>query len=188
MQAGAPIRLIGDERYYVEVADHIARGRGHLYVGGMEGAARAWRPPAHSALLSWFVAAERPGVLQPADDPAVVERLLWLQIALGTLLVALAATLGTALFDSRTGLAAGLLAALYPGLIVHSHTLWSETLFAVLVTASLLGVVQVEQRRQWRVAALAGLGFGVAALTREVALPLAGACALWWIGTANADR
>ncbi len=188
MQAGAPIRLIGDERYYAEVADHIARGRGHLYIGGMEGEARAWRPPAHSTLLSWFVAADRPGEAEPADDPALVQRLLWVQVALGSLLVALTAALGTALFGSRTGLAAGLLAALYPALVVHAHTLWSETLFAVLVTASLLGVVHVEQRRDWGVAALTGLGFGVAALTREVALPVAAVCAIWWLASARPEQ
>lgn len=188
MQSGAPIRLIGDERYYAEVADNIAQGRGHLYVGGMEGAARAWRPPAHSALLSWFVAADRSGESKPADDPALVQRFLWVQVVLGTLLVGLTAALGAALFGSQTGLAAGLVAALYPALIVHAHVLWSETLFAVLVTASLLGVVDVERRRHWGVAALTGLGFGVAALTREVALPVAGVCALWWLGTARPGR
>jgi 4-amino-4-deoxy-L-arabinose transferase-like glycosyltransferase len=49
-------------------------------------------------------------------------------------------------------------------------------------------VVRVEQRRNWGMAALTGIGFGLAALTREVALPVAGVCAIWWMGTARPER
>jgi len=108
-----------------------------------------------------------------------------LQVALGSLLVLLTALLGTALFDVRTGFAAGVLAAVSPALIAQSHYLWSETLFAVLITAALLGVVDLQRRPRWGLAASTGLAFGAAALTREIALLVAGVCAAWWVWTAQ---
>ena len=139
LEAAEPLRLVGDENYYVQVANHIAQGRGHLYVGGLEGPARAWRPPAHAWILSRLVDAV--AAPDPSGDPALLRRLAALQVALGSLLVLLTALLGVALFDARTGLMAGALAAVYPALVAHSHYLWSETLFAVLMTSALLGVV-----------------------------------------------
>jgi 4-amino-4-deoxy-L-arabinose transferase-like glycosyltransferase len=185
MQATFPMQLIGDEIYYGKTALQIARGRGHVD-GTAAVASRAWRPPAHSYLLSLF--ADPDLRLTEFKVPAFVRPLILLQVWLGTALVALAALLGRALFDERTGLLAGCAAALYPALIAHSHYLWSETLFAVLVTSALLGVVGVEHLRSWSLSALTGLAFGLAALTREAALPVAGAAALWWMWTARPGR
>ena len=110
--------------------------------------------------------------------------LLGLQVALGSLLVVVTALLGNALFDARTGFVAGLLAALYPTFIAYSHYLWSETLFAVLVTGAFLGVMRARRRPCRILAAATGLCFGAAALTREIAIPIAAASALWWACTA----
>jgi 4-amino-4-deoxy-L-arabinose transferase-like glycosyltransferase len=191
LEAAEPLRPIGDENYYVQVANHIAQGRGHLYVGGLEGPARAWRPPAHAWLLSRLVDASPIAAVTMPDrlqDPALLRRLATFQVALGTLLVLLTASLGVALFDARTGLTAGALAAVYPALIAHSHYLWSETFFAVLITAALLGVVGLQRRPGWGLAALTGLVFGAAALTREIALLVGGVCAGWCVWTAPPEQ
>jgi 4-amino-4-deoxy-L-arabinose transferase-like glycosyltransferase len=58
----------------------------------------------------------------------------------------------------------------------------------VLITAALLGVVGLQRRPGWALAALTGLAFGAAALTREIALLVAGLCAGWWVWTAQAQR
>jgi 4-amino-4-deoxy-L-arabinose transferase-like glycosyltransferase len=186
-ESARPVGTIGDENYYAEVADNLARGRGHLYVGELEGPARAWRPPAHAWLLSHFVDTSLPRRDKPADAPERVAPLQRLQLFLGTLLVALTALLGRALFHARTGLLAAGLAALYPALVVHSHYLWSEMLFAVLVTAGLLGVVSLARRPRWSTTLLTGLVFGAATLTRELALLVVAACGLWWIRAAAPD-
>ncbi len=167
MEQVAPYRLVGDEVYYVMVATHLAEGQGYLYRDSLGVESRALRPPAHAAILSLLVGGGRRPLLQ-------------LQVALGTLLVVLTACLARTLFDARTGLAAGLIAALDPTLVAYSHYLWSETLFAVLVTAALIGVVRGGRAPGVGVAALSGLLFGAAALTREIAIPVAAACALWW--------
>ena len=182
MQATYPVETIGDENYYAMTALQIARGRGHVN-GISPAASRAWRPPAHAYLLS-LLADPEVSLLNEFTTPAFVRPMLLLQVALGTALIALTALLGRALFDARVGLVAGVIAALYPALLAHSHYLWSETLFALLVTGALLAVVLVERERRWSGVLLTGLTFGVAALTRELALPVAGVSAFWWWSTA----
>jgi hypothetical protein len=180
LEAALPLRLLGDEVYYAQVAAHIAEGRGHVYVGRAEGEAWAWRPPLHPWLLSLFVDAQSSGAGDPAQSPELLLPLARLQVALGALLVALTGLLGRALFDERTGLLAAGIAALDPALIAHSHYLWSENLFAVLVTAGLLGAAAVQRRPTLPRALATGAAFGLAALSRELALPVAAACAAWW--------
>ena len=188
MERTFPVRPLGDEMYYVVVAANLADGYGHVYGGD----ARALRPPAHSWLLSHFADV---GALmaRPQDSPSRrlgvrldhLRPLLWVEVVLGTALVLVTSLLGWALFDARTGFAAGCIAALYPTFIAYSHFLWSETLFALLVTAALAGLVFMERRQSLGLAALAGLLFGAAALTREIALPVAGAGVLWAVVAAR---
>ena len=181
MWATDPVRLVGDENYYGMTGLQIAQGRGHI--GGVSShASRAWRPPAHSDVLSLFADPNLP--LNEPNLRAYVRRLLLLQVGLSAGLVALTLLLGRALFDERVGWLAGTIAALYPAFIAHSHYLWSETLFAVAVVGALLAVIQVERRRSWLIASVAGVAFGIATLTRETALPVAAVAAVWWVWTA----
>ena len=180
-EALAPVGLLGDENYYVQVADHLARGEGHLYVGAAEGPTRAWRPPLHPWLLSRALDAETPRQAEPSANVALVTRLQRLQIALGAALVVLTALLGRALFDARTGWLAGGIAAVYPALVAHSHYLWTETLFATLVMGALLGFVRLERRPHPGGVVATGLLLGAATLVREAGLVVAGVGALWWV-------
>jgi 4-amino-4-deoxy-L-arabinose transferase-like glycosyltransferase len=177
-----PVKPLGDEVYYAVVASNLANGRGHVYTEN----SRALRPPAHAYLLSQVVEADRPvrwpeGPGRPVLDIEALRPILNLQVVVGTLLVLATALLGRVLFDPRTGFVAGLLAALYPTFIAYSHYLFSETLFAALVMTGLAGVALGARRGGLGLAALTGLVFGVATLTREVALPVAGVGALWWV-------
>jgi 4-amino-4-deoxy-L-arabinose transferase-like glycosyltransferase len=183
-EATHPVRLVGDEVYYAQVAAHLASGRGHLYVGGLEGEARAWRPPGHPFLLSRVLDPERARVADAASDPKELRALVRLELLVGTLLVAATALLGAALFDARSGLVAGAIAALHPALVAQGHMLWSEGLFSLLVTLSLAAAVRAEARRRLVWPALAGIGFGLGALTRELSLAVAAACAAWWLSVA----
>ena len=178
----APFQLVGDERYFAKVATNIAAGEGHQLLPW----ARAWRPPA----FSYVLAASLPERAAASGNLAqAIGYFVQMQLLLGTLLVALVFLLGQALFNTRTGLLAALIAAIYPNLVAYSHFLWSETLFAVLLTAGLVGVWYAQERESRLLALLAGAALGTAALTREVAIPVAGVCAVWGVVSAwQSDR
>jgi 4-amino-4-deoxy-L-arabinose transferase-like glycosyltransferase len=175
--AGAvqPVKLQGDEWYYARVAAEIARGDGHH-----QGDAHALRPPLHAFALSL--------VIDPVNPRGTrsLNRLIALQIALGTALVVVTALLSHALFDARTGVAAAAIVAFDPTLVAVGHYLWSESLFALLVTAALALAVSAERRGTPVHAAAAGLAFGLAALTRELAVVAVAACAAWWVAASPA--
>ncbi len=187
-ESTAPVGLLGDENYYVEVADHIARGEGHLYVGAAEGPTRAWRPPLHPWLLSHRIDADTPRPDGPGSDAVLVARLQRMQVVLGAALVVLTALVGRALFDARTGWLAGGIAALYPALVAHSHYLWTETLFATLMMGGLLGIVRLERHPHAAGVVATGLVLGAATLVREAGLVVAAVAALWWLLRAPASK
>jgi 4-amino-4-deoxy-L-arabinose transferase-like glycosyltransferase len=187
-EATHPVELIGDEVYYAQVAAHLGSGQGHRYVGGLEGEARAWRPPGHPFALSLWLAASGAGGADAARDASALHALVRFEVLLGALLVAATGLAAAALFDARAGLLAALIAVLQPALVAHSHMLWSETLFALLVTLSLAAAVRAERSASLAWAALAGLGFGAGALTRELSLGVAAACAAWGLTLAPPGR
>lgn len=177
-----PERIVGDEGYYVEVALHLAEGRGH----GQDGVRHARWPPAFPWVLSCFtdpaLAAERP------YPTTLVRRLMRVQIALGALLAVAVFALARELFDPRTGAVAGMLAALYPTFVAYSHYLWSETLFLLLVTSGLAGAVAARRRGSVGLALAGGIAFGLSGLTREVGLVIGAAAALWWVWASPGER
>jgi len=177
-----PTMLIGDEGYYVNVATNLAEGRGHVHDGTPRGGAFfAMRPPAHAFLLSLVAA---PETRREGHWPASLHRWVLVEVLLGTLVVGATVLLGAALVDLRVGLLAGLLAAVSPTLVAHSHYLWSENLFALLLAGALAGAVRVERAPSGALLVATGILFGLAVLTREVAAPVSAACALWWVAVA----
>ncbi len=180
-----PPRFTGDENYYGITAINLASGRGHINSRG-DGGSRAWRPPAHAWVLSWFVDPDQPR--SESNLKQWIHRMLLWQVALGTLLVFVTGCLGRALFDWRVAWGAAAVMAVYPNWVAQSHTLWSEPLFAVLVTGALATVVGLQQRRGWGPTVLAGVLFGAAALTREAAIPIAAVSSFWLWHTAAATQ
>lgn len=202
MEGTLPVRPLGDENYYLGTAMQLALGHGHV---SADGRLRAEWPPGQSFWLSRFVDVSsiragdplprlrRVALLDPEraepDVVAFLRPLLLAQVGLGAALVLATFLLGRSLFDARTGLVAAALVGLDPVLVAYSHYLWSETLFAVLLTAGLIAAVAT--RRTGRAACAFGTGllFGAAALTREAAVPVAACCGVWWIvGAATGER
>jgi len=74
----------------------------------------------------------------------------------------------------KLALPAGILAALWPNLVVHSGTILSDSLFLMLFTAMLAAACRFLQAGAVRWTAAAGLALGLATLTRPVSqlLPL----------------
>ncbi len=201
MESVLPVRPHGDEVYYLGTAMQIALGNGHV---SADGRLRAAWAPGQSFWLSRFV---EPSSIRAGDpmprlrrlaqmdperaDPELVaflRPLLRAQVLLGTALVLATLILGHQLFGARTGLLAATLVAVDPVLVAYSHYLWSETLFALLFVTALVAAVATASTQKRALAVSAGLLFGAAALTREIAVPLAVACGLWWLMTAEPGR
>lgn len=117
-----------------------------------------------------------------------LDAVLWAQAAIGALLAPAVARVGARVFGARSGMLAGALAAFYPELVWFATRFWSETVFMVLLwwaiertlAAGDVGANAMVGDRgaparalgSWRAAAAAGLLFGLAVLTRELALYL----------------
>jgi hypothetical protein len=104
---------------------------------------------------------------------------LWVQAGLGALLAPAVARVGTVAFGPRAGAAAGVLAALYPDLVWFATRFWSETLFIVLLWWAIERALAADTSARPRTAAAAGFLFGLATLTRELAIYLVPLVVLW---------
>lgn len=76
--------------------------------------------------------------------------------------------LGTKLFDSRTGLTAGLLMAVSPAGVLYAGLILTDSLHALLVTLSFLSLFSVWKSTSLRTSITAGLVLGTAMLVRPV--------------------
>ncbi len=177
LEMTSPQRLLGDEHYYVEVAGNIAAGRGHLKGDSI----RAERAPGHPYLLSLAVG-DAPDSDVP--DPAVIKRMLRIQVGLSTLLVFLVGVLGTSFFDSRVGVFSAIVTAVYPTFIGFSHYLWAQPLYSVLMVSALILALRLRAGAHTVLAAFCGLVLGAASLTREITIPIAMLIAAWLFTTA----
>ena len=72
--------------------------------------------------------------------------------------------------NEGTALIAGLSAALWPNLIIHSQLIFGDALFVFLLTLFLLLAVRFMQTVRWPMLLYAGLVCGFAILTRSIAL------------------
>lgn len=92
--------------------------------------------------------------------------------ALGAATVAVIGLIGRRAGGAGMGLLAAGLAAVYPPLIVNDSVLMSESLYGLLIAATILAAMRLADAPSWRRAALLGGAIGLAALTRAEALLL----------------
>jgi 4-amino-4-deoxy-L-arabinose transferase-like glycosyltransferase len=105
-----------------------------------------------------------------------------MEAVLGTVTVALICLIALRLWGVTAALVSGVMAAVYPPLILIGSSLMSESLYIPLVLAALLAALaHRESPHRWRWALVAGVLIGLAALTRSngvaVLVPL---CLLVW--------
>jgi hypothetical protein len=103
------------------------------------------------------------------------------QALLGASLAPLTVLLARELFPEQPKLAqlSGWLIALYPTLWLYPIALATENLFFPLVTLALIALLRAVTNGGWQGYALAGLAFGLAALTRSVILAVMPLVAIW---------
>jgi 4-amino-4-deoxy-L-arabinose transferase-like glycosyltransferase len=113
----------------------------------------------------------------------------WIQAAVGTLLVPALGLVAARAFGERVAVAVAALAAAYPELVWFSVHFWCETLFMVFLWWAWERLLAADRASAGaRVAAAAGLLWGLAILTRETALyftPVAAAWLAWGRGAAG---
>jgi hypothetical protein len=114
----------------------------------------------------------------------------WVQAILGAALVPVTGLIGARAFSPRVGLVAAVLTAFYPELIWFAAHFWSETLFMVLLWWAIERAMAADESERVAPALAGGVLCGLAALTRETALPVAPLAALWlaWPGRTAAAR
>ncbi len=180
--------LTHDEREYLALAAGVAQGRGFTHDLPGEPAdpdvqrfGRAPVYPLFLAPLTWTSAALRAGRL-PDEVPAAVKIA---QAVVGAMGIWFVAAIAARAGGRRAGVAAAWLAALHPPLVFICAYALSEALYTTLALATVWLVARVtdpgsdaaSHTGPVRMAAVAGLAAGIAALTRPAMLfylPIAG--------------
>ena len=173
-------RPVHDDASYARVARALLifgrYPRHRLPAGGWQ--AGAYRPPGWPGVLwaTWRV----------TGRSLLAGRLV--EAVIGAAAAVLVAVVATQLFDPRTGLAAGLLAAFSPLALAVGASLESETLFTALVLSATAAALAARNRGQLRWALAAGALAGLAALTRINGLLAIGAIAVLAVPAASRGR
>jgi hypothetical protein len=106
---------------------------------------------------------------------------LWVQVVLGALLVPLVGRASALAFGRRVGLLAAAATAFYPELVWYPAHYWGETVFLLLLWWAIERTLVADARGSWRIAAAAGVLWGLTTLTREIALYLVPIAAAWML-------
>lgn len=156
---GYPVQ--GDALTFHLVGQGLADGKGFV-AAFPPGGPTAEHPPMMELLLA--------GLDRLGANGYQVHRLVL--GAIGTVNVVLVGLLGRAVGGARTGILAGLVAAVYPLLWTADGALMSEPLYGTFLLAALLSAVRLRRAPAPRTAALLGALLGLAALTRGEAIEL----------------
>jgi 4-amino-4-deoxy-L-arabinose transferase-like glycosyltransferase len=168
-----------DPVFYLLLGDQVANGNGYSYPGA-DGGVTAYYPPGYPLLLAaliWLVG------LGPWDvaafDLAVVTN-----VVLSVATIGLVFALGRRLVNSRVGLVAAAVFAVWPNLVFHTGVVLTETLFLFLFVLMLLVALptpEIARSPSVRRLVAVGLLFGAAGLVRPVSLVIAPLfLVLWW--------
>ncbi len=177
----SPVGL-ADPFLYQAFGQAIAAGYGYISLLGQP---TAYYPPGYPftlAVLQWPL--DRLGVPEALPVVAAVAQALLGGATAVVVTVAggrLAASLRSGLDPRWVGVAAGLLVACWPNLVVYSTVLLSETLFVASVSAALAALLVAGRDVRWGPPlAAAALATGVATLVRPQALLYVPAVAAAW--------
>lgn len=168
--------IAGDSLYYHFQANALAKGLGYIIPLGADlrpvtaGSDLITPSAAHPPLYSTYLALwSKLGV-----DSITGHRLASCLVGTATIVLVglLARRLAPAATADRVGLAAAVVAALYPGLWINDVVLLSETVAIFAVTLAVAAAYGFWRSPTWGRAALLGAAIGLAALSRTEALGL----------------
>ena len=164
--ASGPLEPPSDAYYFSLIAENLVAGHGYV-----ELKAHAYRPPGYP----WFLA----GVYAVAGVRQDLARLAL--CAVGGLHCALFGMWAGMLGSRRIGALAAFMAAVYPPLIRFPETLFSETFYVFMLALSLTILLAARERTRLSLWGVAGLTFGLTALTREMTLLMPAVLAVWLV-------
>ena len=161
-----PTFPVGDERTY------LTWGTQYLPSGRVGFSPFRMHLIFHPPLYPYFIA----GLQSLPGGLAVVQ---WVQVALSALLVPAVGRAGARAFGERTGLVAAAITAAFPELVWFAPHFWSETVMLFLLWWAFERLLEADAAGRALPAVLAGVLFGLTALTRETVLYFAPLAALW---------
>jgi 4-amino-4-deoxy-L-arabinose transferase-like glycosyltransferase len=169
--------LLNDSLYYSAQARQLVHGQWFREIFVDQPGAE------HGPLTSFLLAS-----VSWVDHPVPWQRLITVLFGVGT--IAVVGLLGRRVGGARVGVIAALIAAAYPNLWMNDGLVMSESLSMLLVASLLLVVHRALTTPGWRVAVIAGVLAGLAALSRsELALLIPGVAAmLWFVGRPDDSR
>jgi len=155
-----------DARRYHALAASLAAGTGFRVAGELP---TSFYPPLYPTVLACIYKLT-------GSHPSAA---YLFQAVIGALIVVLIFCLGRELFSRREGLAAGLIASIYPMFIYFSSLISTENLFVLILMGFTLVLIRVQRSGPRRTAVVAGLLVGAAALTRAFFLAFLPLILLW---------
>jgi 4-amino-4-deoxy-L-arabinose transferase-like glycosyltransferase len=162
---GGAATLQNDELQYQEIATNLVAGNGYA----LDGHLTSWRPPLYPAMLA--VLYEIAG----STDPFVA-RVAQAGLSLVTALLVLVLT--RSLFGQQAAFIAFVITAFYPSSLFYANHLLTEGLFTLLVTLTAVCFAGYLASDRWTWLPAIGAVSGLAALARDVFLPVVGLLAL----------
>jgi 4-amino-4-deoxy-L-arabinose transferase-like glycosyltransferase len=187
--AGLDAPLVGDELAYQQIAENLASGQGFVQTNNPFFPGErlyAWQAPLYPTSLGLLYVVFGVNILNA--------KLLGILVSTSTVYIVydlarrVFRTAGEGIHGAETaeriGLAAGLVAAIYPGLLTNAHLLLSETVFIFLLMLAFdlaaKGIATLKGgRRTWLWLGGAGILWGLATLTRGIVLYFIPLFALW---------
>jgi 4-amino-4-deoxy-L-arabinose transferase-like glycosyltransferase len=151
--------------FYFDLARSLVDGKGFASPGGVP---TAFRVPLYPMFLGVVTLGERYFIA-----------VLVAQSLIGAATAICAGLLGREMFGDRAGLAAAGLTAVYPYYVVHDTALQETSLFTFFTLLSVFLLLQTARAGSRSLAIGAGLGFGVAILTRVTVAPVALLAPFW---------
>jgi 4-amino-4-deoxy-L-arabinose transferase-like glycosyltransferase len=156
-----PETPIADAADYHQLATSVAAGRGYVNTAGDP---TAWRPPAYPAFLS---------LIYRITGPSVMSATL-VQSFVGALTVLLLMLFASTILSHAETVIAGVIAALYPGLVWLPRLLLSENLSLLLILITFWAIAMyLTSRRLWWLVLFGAVG-GLNTLVRggNLVLPM----------------
>lgn len=149
-----------DSQRYLQVAANIVAGRGPI----VSSADRTGVDPGYPLLLSWLTR------VWDGNIEKIAAAARWLNVPIGLATVLFAAYLGRLLFSARAGLAGAAILAVQPIQVYFHALVLTEVLYTMLLVGSLYMLARYTMGSGGVSLFLAGIGLGLASLTRSSGL------------------